>query len=56
MPLDGVQHAGYRGSEEVRRHRSVIINGEMVAECRKFFGSAALMAVNEIHATIEKPH
>ena len=32
----------------------VIVNGEMVAEYHKFFGSAALMAVNDIHARIEK--
>lgn len=32
----------------------VIINGEMVAEYHKFYGSAALMMVNEVHGTIEK--
>jgi uncharacterized protein YciI len=31
-----------------------IINGEMVAEYHKFYGSAALMMVNEVHAKIEK--
>ncbi|MGJ7918799.1 hypothetical protein ACI48D_25450 [Massilia sp. LXY-6] len=33
----------------------VIVNGEMVAEYHSFFGSAALMAVNELHAKIQKP-
>jgi len=32
----------------------VIINGEMVAEYHAFYGSAALMMVNEVHAKIEK--
>ena len=32
----------------------VIINGEMVAEYHKFYGSAALMMVNEVHRKIEK--
>jgi len=32
----------------------VIINGEMVAEYHKFYGSAALMMVNEVHGMIEK--
>ena len=32
----------------------VIINGEMVAEYHKFYGSAALMMVNEVHGKIEK--
>lgn len=32
----------------------VIINGEMVAEYHKFFSSAALMAVNDIHKRISK--
>ena len=31
------------------------MNGEMVAEYHKFFVSAALMAVNELHAKIQKP-
>jgi len=31
-----------------------IVNGEMVAEYHKFYGSAALMMVNEIHKRIEK--
>jgi hypothetical protein len=33
----------------------VIVNGEMVTEYHKFFGSATLMAVNDIHAKIQKP-
>jgi uncharacterized protein YciI len=64
-PLDGVE--GRRGIfvfntpdiEEAKKFVAtdpVIVNGEMVAEYHKFFGSAALMAVNEIHAKIEKPH
>ncbi|MFC5511940.1 YciI family protein [Massilia jejuensis] len=32
----------------------VIIHGEMEAEYHKFYGSAALMTVNEVHARIEK--
>ena len=32
----------------------VIINGEMVAEYHKLFGSAGLMAVTDIHAKIKK--
>lgn len=63
-PLDGVE--GRRGIfvfntpdiEEAKKFVAtdpVIVNGEMVAEYHKFFGSAALMAVNDIHAKIEKP-
>lgn len=33
----------------------VIQSGEMVAEYHKFFSSAALMMVNEVHGKIEKP-
>jgi uncharacterized protein YciI len=32
----------------------VIINGEMAAEYHAFYGSAALMMVNEVHGKIEK--
>jgi uncharacterized protein YciI len=32
----------------------VIINGEMAAEFHAFYGSAALMMVNDVHAKIEK--
>jgi uncharacterized protein YciI len=32
----------------------VIINGEMGAEFHEFYGSAALMMVNEVHGKIEK--
>jgi uncharacterized protein YciI len=32
----------------------VIVNGEMVAEYHQFYGSAALMMVNEVHGKIEK--
>jgi uncharacterized protein YciI len=63
-PLDGVE--GRRGIfvfntpdiEEAKKFVAtdpVIINGEMVAEYHKFFASAALMAVNDIHAKIQKP-
>jgi uncharacterized protein YciI len=63
-PLDGVE--GRRGIfvfntadiEEAKKFVAtdpVIINGEMVAEYHKFFASAALMAVNDIHARIQKP-
>jgi uncharacterized protein YciI len=33
----------------------VIVNGEMVAELHKHYGSAALLAVNEWHAKLIKP-
>lgn len=33
----------------------VIQSGEMVAEYHKFFSSAALMMVNDVHGKIEKP-
>ncbi|GAB3470358.1 hypothetical protein GCM10027321_40670 [Massilia terrae] len=62
-PLDGVD--GWRGLflfntsdiEEAKRLVAtdpVIINGEMVAEYHKFYGSAALMMVPDVHAKIEK--
>jgi uncharacterized protein YciI len=62
-PLDKVD--GWRGLfilavtdiEEARRLVAtdpVIINGEMIAEYHKYFGSAGLMMVNEIHGKIAK--
>ena len=62
-PLDGVN--GMRGlfvlattdMEEAKALVAtdpVIINGEMVAEYHKFFSSAALMAVNDIHKRIRR--
>ncbi|MGZ5199781.1 MAG: YciI family protein [Telluria sp.] len=62
-PLDGVD--GWRGLfvfatpdiEEARRlvgTDPVITSGEMVAEFHKFYGSAGLMMLNEIHGKIEK--
>lgn len=62
-PLDGVN--GLRGlfvlaTDDMELARSwvagdpVIANGEMVAEYHKFFGSAGLMAVNDIHNRIRK--
>lgn len=62
-PLDGVD--GWRGLfvlatpdiEEVKTYVAtdpVIIQGEMVAEYHKFFGSAALTMVNDIHNKIQK--
>lgn len=62
-PLDGVD--GLRGLfvlatsdiEEAKKYVAtdpVIINGEMVAEYHKFFSSAGVMAVNEIHHKIRK--
>jgi uncharacterized protein YciI len=62
-PLDGKE--GLRGIfvfntpdiEEAKKFVAtdpVIVNGEMVAEYHQFFASAALMAVNDIHAKIEK--
>lgn len=55
--------AGYFGSRFTNRPISakgfvaadpVIVNGEMVAEYHKFFSSAGLMAVNDIHNKIRK--
>ena len=62
-PFDGVE--GWRGLfifavrdvEEARRLTAsdpVIANGEMVAEFHKYYGSAALMLVNETHKKIAK--
>jgi len=62
-PLDGVD--GWRGIfvlatgeiDEAKRLVAldpVIINGEMVAEYHKLFGSAALMMVTELHNRIQK--
>jgi len=62
-PLDGVD--GWRGLfilavptiEEAQKHVAtdpVIINEEMIAEYHSYYGSAALMLVNEAHKTISK--
>lgn len=62
-PLDGVE--GRRGifvfaTPEIEEAKKlvatdpVIVNGEMVAEYHKLYGSAALMAVNDIHNKIKK--
>lgn len=62
-PLDGVE--GRRGifvfaTPDIEQAKSyvatdpVIVNGEMVAEYHKFYGSAGLMMVNEIHNKIQK--
>jgi uncharacterized protein YciI len=62
-PLDGVE--GRRGIfvfatpdiEEAKKFVAtdpVIVNGEMVGEFHKLYGSAALMAVNDIHNKIQK--
>lgn len=62
-PFDGVD--GWRGLfvfavsdiEEAKKLVAtdpVIIKGEMVAEYHKYYGSAALMLVNEAHAKIAK--
>ncbi len=63
-PLDGVN--GLRGlfilataDQEMARKAvdsdPVIVNGEMVAELHRHFGSAALLAVNEWHPRLIKP-
>jgi uncharacterized protein YciI len=63
-PFDGVD--GWRGMfvfavtdiEEARRLTAtdpVIASGEMVAEYHQYYGSAALMQVNEVHNRITKP-
>lgn len=62
-PLDGVD--GWRGvfviaAPDIEQARSyvetdpVIVNGEMVAEYHKFFSSAGLMMVNDVHNKIIK--
>ena len=62
-PFDG--NEGWRGMfvfatadvEEAKAWTAtdpVIVNGEMVAEYHKLYGSAALMAVNGIHEKIQK--
>ena len=62
-PLDGKE--GRRGIfvlatpdiEQAKVHVAgdpVIVQGEMVAEYHQFYGSAGLMAVNEIHNKIQK--
>ncbi|MCF8204256.1 MAG: hypothetical protein K9J82_04215 [Methylotenera sp.] len=63
-PLDGVENL--RGlfifattDQELARKAvstdPVIIEGEMVAELHRHFGSAALMGVNEVHTRLVKP-
>lgn len=63
-PLDGVD--GWRGLfifatddiDEARRLVStdpVIVKGEMVAEYHRHYATAALMLLNGLHKTIEKP-
>ena len=62
-PLDGVD--GLRGififaTGDIEQAKAlvatdpVIVNGEMVAEYHKFYGSAGLMAVNDVHHKIRK--
>jgi uncharacterized protein YciI len=63
-PLDGVD--GWRGLfvlavndlDEARALVAtdpVVAQGEMVPELHKYYGSAALMLVNDLHATLQKP-
>jgi len=62
-PLDGVD--GWRGLfvfatpdiEEARKLVAtdpVVVKGEMIPEFHKYYGSAALMLVNELHGKISK--
>lgn len=62
-PFDGVD--GWRGvfifaTPDIAEAKTfvatdpVIVNGEMVAEYHKFYGSAGLMMVNDIHNKIQK--
>jgi hypothetical protein len=62
-PLDGTD--GRRGifvfaTPDIGQAKSyvvadpVIVNGEMVAEYHKFYGSAGLIMVNEVHNKIQK--
>jgi uncharacterized protein YciI len=63
-PLDGVD--GWRGLfvlavDDIEQARAlvatdpVVAQGEMVPELHKYYGSAALMLVNDLHATLQKP-
>jgi uncharacterized protein YciI len=63
-PFDGAD--GWRGmfvfaSEDLEEVKAlvasdpVIQKGEMVAEYHKYFGSAALMLINELHSRIDRP-
>nr|WP_295778207.1 hypothetical protein [Rhodoferax sp.] len=62
-PLDGVD--GWRSLfviavEDIEEAKApvavdpVIIKGEMVAEFHKYYGSAAMMVVNEVHKKLTK--
>lgn len=62
-PLDGVE--GRRGifvfaTPDIEQAKTyvatdpVIVNGEMVAEYHKLYGSAAMMMLNDIHGKIQK--
>jgi uncharacterized protein YciI len=63
-PFDGTD--GWRGlfifavndieaAKQLTATDPVIVNGEMVAEYHKYFGSASLMLINEWHKKITKP-
>ncbi|MBC5768331.1 YciI family protein [Ramlibacter albus] len=63
-PFDGVD--GWRGLyifavKDIEEARAlvatdpVVMKGEMVPELHKYYGSAALMQVNEIHPRLQKP-
>ena len=63
-PLDGVD--GWRGifvfavddidkAKELVATDPVIQSGEMIAEYHEYYGSAALMLMNELHAKLGKP-
>lgn len=63
-PLDGVD--GWRGLfvlavDDIETARAlvatdpVVAEGEMVPEFHKYYGSAALMLINELHAKLQKP-
>lgn len=62
-PFDGVD--GWRGMfifnvDDIEQARElvatdpVVINGEMTPEFHKYFGSAALVLINELHAKVAK--
>jgi uncharacterized protein YciI len=63
-PLDGVD--GWRGLfvlavDDIEAARAlvatdpVVAEGEMVPEFHKYYGTAALMLINELHAKLQKP-
>jgi hypothetical protein len=49
-----VRHAEIEEARELVATDPVIVQGEMVAEYHKLYGSAAVMMINEVHNRIQK--